>query len=147
MIELREIKDLPTLMQWRIEVIEHVFGIAPDEALIEANRHYYASSLPKGGHYAYVAETDGKEAGCGAICISEELPSPDNPGGRCAYLMNIYVRETFRNHGLAHHIVKKLIEKARALDCGKIYLETTDLGRPVYTSLGFRDMPDMMKLS
>jgi hypothetical protein len=26
----------------------------------------------------------------------------------------------------------------------KIYLETTDGGRPVYQSLGFRDMPDMM---
>ncbi len=29
--------------------------------------------------------------------IIEELPSPDNPSGKCAYLMNIYVREAFRN--------------------------------------------------
>lgn len=147
MITLRNITDIEALMKWRIEVIEHVFATAPDSSLIEANRDYYLRNVPNGSHYAYVAETDGVEAGCGAICVSEELPSPDNPSGRCAYLMNIYVRQQFRNHGLAHHIVNRLIDKARSLNCGKIYLETTDLGRPVYTSLGFHDMPDMMKLS
>ena len=59
--------------------------------------------------------------------------------------MNIYVREAFRRHGLAHKIVSRLIEVARSRDCWKIYLETTDDGRPVYQSLGFRDFPDMMK--
>lgn len=146
MITLRHITDIETLMKWRVEVIEHVFGVASDADLVEANRLYYRQNIARGTHYAYVADTDGVEVGCGAICLSEELPSPDNPSGRCAYLMNIYVREPFRNHGVAHHIVSRLIERARALDCGKIYLETTDLGRPVYASLGFSDMPDMMKL-
>ena len=147
MITLRHLIDISTLMKWRIEVIENVFGCKPDKQLIETNRSYYERNIDNGCHYAYIVETEGNEAGCGAICISEELPSPDNPTGRCAYLMNIYVRKEYRNHGLAHHIVSKLIEQARILDCGKIYLETTDLGRPVYASMGFRDMPDMMKLS
>ena len=59
--------------------------------------------------------------------------------------MNIYVRKTFRKHGIAHKIVSRLIEEAKKQKCDKIYLETTADGKPVYTSLGFRDMPDMMK--
>ena len=92
-----------------------------------------------------MAEVDGEDAGCGAICITDELPSPDNRSGRCAYLMNIYVREAFRNQGVAHSIVSMLIEEAKKLGCDKIYLETTAEGKPVYSSLGFREMPDMMK--
>lgn len=145
MIELKEIKAMPTLMRWREEVISNVFGQKPDKRLLVANRQYYLKHIDDGTHLAFVATIDGEDAGCGAICITEELPSSDNPSGQCAYLMNIYVRETFRNQGVAHHIVSRLIEEAQRLGCDKIYLETTADGKLVYTSLGFKDMPDMMK--
>ncbi len=145
MVLLKEIKDIPPLMSWRAEVIEHVFGVKADETLLLANRQFYEKHIADGSHYALVAENDGEECGCGAVCLTDELPSPDNPSGRCAYLMNIYVRDSFRNHGVAHQIVSCLIEEAKNRRCGKIYLETTTDGRPVYESLGFRDLPDMMK--
>ena len=144
-IELKEIRAIPTLMCWLREVIEHVFGQMPDKRLLVANRQYYDRHIADGSHRAFVATCDGEEAGCGAVCFTEELPSPDNPTGKCAYLMNIYVREPFRNKGIAHRIVSHLIEIAETQGCGKIYLETTQDGKPVYSSLGFADMPDMMK--
>lgn len=146
MIELRVIESVDELMEWRSEVIANVFGKKPDEALLEANRRYYEKHLPDGSHVAVVASRDGTDCGCGAVCFSEELPSPDNSNGHCAYLMNIYVRPAYRNIGAAHSIVRYLIEIARQRNCGKIYLETTAIGRPVYYSLGFRDMPDILKL-
>lgn len=145
MIELREIKDITTLMDWREEVIRNVFGQEPDKDLLAENRRYYTQHIVDGTHLAFVATVDGEDAGCGAICITEELPSPDNQSGRCAYLMNIYVREALRNQGVAHAIVSRLIEESKRLDCDKIYLETTAEGKPVYESLGFHKMPDMMK--
>lgn len=145
MVSLRPITALSTLIQWRIEVIRHVFGEDPDHGLIVANRHYYLTHIADGSHIAFVAEDDGEECGCGGLCLTEELPSPDNPTGRCAYLMNIYVRETFRNKGIAHRIVTHLIIEARKRNCGKIYLETTAEGKHVYSSVGFKEMPDMMK--
>lgn len=147
-IECREVKDMPTLLAWRKEVIRHVFGEEPSSSLMLTNEKYYESHIADGSHLAVVATgEDGEEMGCGSICFDDELPSPDNPSGRCAYLMNIYVREPFRSHGVGHAIVSFLIERARERDCGKIYLETTADGRPLYTSLGFKDMADMMKLS
>lgn len=146
MTVLRQIWEVPTLMKWRQEVLRHVFGEEPSASLLEENRSYYSKHIENDSHLAFVASWDGEDAGCGAVCFSEELPSPDNPTGKCAYLMNIYVREAFRKHGIAHSIVSRLVEEALKRDCGKIYLETTEDGRPVYESLGFRDLPDMMKL-
>lgn len=146
MIELIQIKDIDELMGWRAEVIENVFGEKPSETLIKANRKYYETHVPEGSHVAFKAVYDGVEAGSGSLCLTDELPSPDNPSGHCAYLMNIYVRQPYREHGIGHAIVKRLMEEAQRRDCGKVYLETTAEGRGVYESLGFRDMPDMMKL-
>ena len=146
MTEFRTITDLTTLMEWRREVIEHVFGQEPSPALLRANEDYYRKHIAAGSHLAVVALYDGIPAGCGSVCFSEELPSPDNHSGLCGYLMNIYVKEPYRTHGIGHSIVKHLIREALHRGCGKIYLETTDDGRPVYESLGFHDMKDMMKL-
>ena len=146
MLEIKQVTDLTSLMQWRREVIEHVFGEQPSESLMNANLEYYNKHISDCSHIAIEALIDGEKAGCGSICLTDELPSPDNPSGHCAYLMNIYVKDRFREHGVAHKIVERLIEESRKRDCGKIYLETTAEGRGVYESLGFRDLPDMMKL-
>lgn len=144
-------------MRWRREVLGHVFEQRPTDQLMKANENYYRRHLADGTHLAYIAvaesddatecddEKGGVEVGCGSLCFTEELPSPDNPSGRCAYLMNIYVRSPYRHHGAGAAIVRKLVDEARARGCDKIYLETTNDGRGVYEAMGFRDMPDMMK--
>ena len=144
MTQIRCITSIEKLMKWREEVIYNVFGTMADEVLLESNRRYYMTHIPDGSHIAVVASCEGIDCGCGAVCFSEELPSPDNPDGKCAYLMNIYVREAYRNRGIAHRIVRRLLDLAAERGCDKIYLETTDGGRPLYQSLGFRNMTDMM---
>lgn len=147
MITIQQIESLPELLRWRKEVIATVFGETPSQELMAENELYYRKHLVDNSHLAFKALYHNLEAGCGSICLTEELPSPDNPTGRCAYLMNIYVKDNFREHGIGHAIVKRLIEEAKIRNCHKIYLETTSVGRPVYESLGFHDLPDMMKLS
>lgn len=144
-LSIREITAIPTLMHWRREVIEHVFGVAPSARLLVANRRYYREHVADGTHLAVVAATDDIDVGCGALCLSEELPSPDNPSGRCAYLMNIYVREAYRGRRIGHAIVRWLVNRARETGCDKIYLETTDGARSLYQSIGFQPLPGMMR--
>ena len=144
-VNMREVIVIPTLMHWRKEVIENVFGVVPSKELMAANRMYYMKHIADGSHIAIVAEIDDQDVGCGAICLSDELPSPDNPSGRCAYLMNIYVRKEYRGHGVGHSIVCWLVEKARQLRCDKIYLETTDGARSLYKDIGFKELSGFMK--
>lgn len=144
-LNIREITAIPTLMHWRKEVIENVFGTIPSKRLLVANRQYYRRNIADGRHIAIIAEIDDVDVGCGALCLSEELPSPDNPSGKCAYLMNIYVREAYRGQGIGHSIVRWLVDKATQLGCDKIYLETTDCARTLYNSIGFEDLSGYMK--
>lgn len=132
-------------MHWRIEVLRSVFGQEPGKRLLVASRQYYRKHIPDDSHIAFVALYEGQDAGCGAICLTDELPSPDNPSGHCAYLMNIYVKESFRKKGIAKNIVMRLIEEAKKRDCDKIYLETTPGAYTLYRSCGFHELPAIMK--
>lgn len=150
-IEIRkaELADIELLMKWRMVVLHEVFHIPqnqPMKELMKANRAYYESMLSADGHIACFAYTDNKVVGCGGICLYQEMPSPDNPSGWCAYLMNIYTCPEFRGYGIGETVVKWLVGQATQRDITKIYLETSEDGRNLYEKSGFFDMPDMMKL-
>lgn len=148
-IQLHTLTDIDQLISWRMEVLHCVFADAmrPDwEALEAANRQYYRRQLSTDGNLTIVATVDGMDAGCGALCLYEEMPSPDNPSGLCAYLMSIYVREQFRRRGVGHAIVSRLVSEAQRRHAGKIYLETSKMGRPLYLQSGFTPMEGMMHL-
>ena len=146
MITTCHITDIRQLLAWRREVLSEVFGSEPSQELMEANLRYYDAHIPDNSHQAVVARYDGVDAGCGGVCFYDELPSPDNPAGACAYLMNIYVRPEFRRRGVAHAIVSRLIHEARTRGCDKIYLESTPIGMKLYQKFGFVPMENYFKL-
>jgi len=139
--------DVNILMTWRMEVLHCVFSIPEDtdtRGLEQQNRRYYERHLADGTHIACMAHIDGEAVGCGGICLYDEMPSPDNPSGRCAYLMNIYVREPFRKQGIGQQIIRWLVGQAQESGITKIYLETSHVARHLYGTLGFAEMEDMM---
>lgn len=125
-IKIREITAIPTLMYWRKEVIENVSGEVPSKRLLVEIRRYYRTHIVDGTHIAIVAEADGTDVGCGAICLFDGLPSSGNPSGRCACLVNIYVRREYRRRGIGRTIIKWLVAKARQSGYDKIWFESTD---------------------
>lgn len=138
--------DVPALMDWRQRVLKSVFGLQEvPPGLMQANEDYYLKNVESGYHIALVASDGQHEVGCGALCFQEELPSPDNPSGLCAYLMNIFVMPDYRRSGVGRAIVEALVDEARSRGAGKIWLETTEQGRTLYESLGFRQMYDILK--
>jgi GNAT superfamily N-acetyltransferase len=151
MIEVIKLEpnDIDRLMRWRMETLRAVFALPASQdlsSLEQENRAYYERELPAGGHSACMALVDGEEAGCGGVCFQREMPSPDNPTGMCAYLMNVYTRPCFRHHGVGRAVVDWLVEQAQLAGAEKIYLETTEEGRSLYVRSGFVDMEGMMCL-
>ncbi|MGI6110542.1 MAG: GNAT family N-acetyltransferase [Eubacteriaceae bacterium] len=149
-ISRASVDDLDKLMAWRMEVLDVVFGIPADadtRELREANRKYYLEKLPDEEHIAVFADVDGTTVGCGGLCLYQEMPSPDNPDGKCAYLMNIYTRKAYRGQSIGKTIAGWLTKEAERRGISKIYLETSQSGRRMYEGLGFRDMEDYMKLA
>jgi Na+/H+ antiporter nhaC len=144
-VKITQLNDINQLMAWRAEVLGSVFGIIPTPQLLSANRRYYKQHIDNGSHIAVIAKVNETEVGCGAICLCDELPSPDNPSGKCAYLMNIYVKELYRSNGIGHAIVQHLVQTAMRLGCDKIYLETTPRARSLYSSIGFKELNGILK--
>lgn len=150
-IEIRKagLTDIDLLIKWRMRVLHEVFFIPDNQPMKEieqANTAYYQSALKAGGHIACFAYHENEIVGCGGICLYQEMPSPDNFSGQCAYLMNVYTCPQFRGHGVGKMVVQWLVEQAAQRNITKIYLESSKSGRILYGKMGFLDMPDMMKL-
>lgn len=150
-IEQAGIQDLDLLMKLRMRVIREVFDCNDPEILDplkEENRLFYQKNLVNGNHIACIVRNeDGEIAGCGGVCFYSEMPSPDNPNGRCAYLMNIFTFPEFRQQGIARQTVRWLINKAIDRNCHKIYLETSEDAWKLYLSTGFEEMEGYLKLN
>ena len=58
----------------------------------------------------------------------------------------LYTHPMFPKHGVAKAVVNWLIEQAKQEEITKIYLETSDKARLLYSSLSFSDMKGYMKL-
>lgn len=144
-IEIREaeLANLDLLLEWRMTVLREVFSIPlyePMEKMEYANRIYYQAALKTGEHIACFAYADNEIVGCGGVCFYREMPSPDNPNGGCAYLMNIYTVPEYRNCGTGKSIVAWLRQRASERGICKIYLETSEKACEFYKKIGFEDM-------
>lgn len=141
--------DIQQLIEWRMEVLHEVFGIPVEcnlHKLREENFAYYQKALADESHIAVFAKNDDEIIGCGGACLYQEMPSPDNMTGQCAYLMNIYARNKYRGMGVGTSIVKELLTLIEEKGISKVYLETSEMARKLYQELGFEDMKDYMML-
>ncbi len=148
-VRIAGLHELETLMEWRMRVLAEVFGAGWDaDAIRESNEAYYREHLADATHTACLAvdENSGDIVGCGGICYQTEMPSPDNPSGTCGYLMNIFTLPERRGEGVGRKIVEFLIGDAEARGTGKVYLESSEVAKPLYRSVGFSDLTDYMKL-
>ncbi len=152
-IEQLTVKDIKLLISLRMEVLADVFKTdfknmtsSDIENLKRENKKYYLKELPSGRHIACAAYETDKILGCGGMCLYNEMPSPDNPNGKCAYLMNIYVKPEYRKKGLGKKICNWLVEKAKETGAEKIYLESSDNAKPMYEKLGFKEMKNYMAI-
>jgi len=90
--------------------------------------------LAKGGHI-FMAELDGEPIGCvGLIAMADGAFE----------VAKMTVTEAARGTGLGRILMQACIDKARALDAPRLYLETNSGLAPalkLYRSMGFVDLP------
>ena len=138
--------DIETLMQIRLEMLRIVNGLdenAPfDKTLLECSREYFL----KGDQTTVFAMEGDKIAGCASLSYINIMPTFDHPTGKRAHLMNVYTREAFRRRGAGKLMVQFLIDEAKSRGVTEISLDATQMGRPLYKSLGFNDNGEGMNL-
>ena len=139
--------DIENLMEIRLEMLRVVNNLNDSEnfsdKLIECSREYFLH-----GDQTTVFAMEGDIiAGCATLSYITVMPTFDHPTGKRAHLMNVYTREAFRRRGVGRQMVQFLIDEAKSRDVTEISLDATQMGHPLYKSLGFNDNSEGMNLS
>jgi len=128
------------LVSTRIEVLRaaNLLDACVDMSEVAAQSEtYYREALANGSHTGILAFDGDAFVGAGGVSYYRVMPTFHNPTGRCAYIMNMYVRPAYRRLGIATAMLNLLVVDARRQGAGRIGLEATDMGRPLYEKYGF----------
>ena len=139
--------DIENLMEIRLEMLRVVNNLKDSEnfsdKLIKCSRKYFLH----GDQTTVFAMEGDKIAGCATLSYINIMPTFSHPTGKRAHLMNVYTREAFRRRGVGKLMVQFLIDEAKSRGVTEISLDATQMGHPLYKSLGFNDNSEGMNLS
>mgnify|MGYP000992502502 FL=1 len=130
--------DMKILMKLRLEMLREVNGLPGeyeyDENFIFESRRYFES-----GEQTTVIASNGETlVGCASLSYTWIMPTFSHPTGNRAHLMNVYTRADYRRRGISKKMVEILIDEAKENGVTEISLDATEMGRPLYESLGFK---------
>lgn len=130
--------DMKILMKLRLEMFREVNGLSGeyeyDENFIFESRRYFES-----GEQTTVIASDGETlVGCASLSYTWIMPTFSHPTGNRAHLMNVYTRADYRRRGISKKMVEILIDESKENGVTEISLDATEMGRPLYESLGFK---------
>lgn len=130
--------DLPALAQlrWEMEMERHgdqfsleVYSAAFDRSMREEMRR---------GHFrAWLAEADGNAVACVMLIWWPTPPHFENLDRKRAFVSSVYTRPDYRRRGIGRALMRTLIATSREMGIQRLILWASDMGRPLYESLGF----------
>ena len=138
--------DIERFVENRVEFAASIRQIDELELFRKRTRDYVEEHMEKDDMVIFIAvEGDRIISSCMA-CIFHTAPLPSCPTGVCAELLNVYTVQGYRRRGHAEKLLRMLIKEAGRLGVGKILLDATQMGRPLYEKLGFVPLSDQMQL-
>jgi GNAT superfamily N-acetyltransferase len=134
--------DVGTLLEFRLAMMVELFEERDGPrvemaALREPNERWLGDHFGR-DFSAWIADLDGHPAASAALMWYPHPPSPKNPLGLEAYILNVYTVPGARRMGLAKALIQRLVEEAQAVGVRRIWLRASEVGRPLYEGLGFR---------
>lgn len=131
--------DLQTLIAIRLEMLKQVNNLNDDysfdDDFVANTKEYFLN----GNQTTVLAFDDNTHSpiGCATLSYIYIMPTFDHPTGNRGHLMNVYTNPNYRHKGIASKLVKMLIEEGLAKGITEISLDATQMGEPLYRSLGF----------
>jgi GNAT superfamily N-acetyltransferase len=94
--------------------------------------------------YAWIATVDDDVAGVAVLTLAPAMPRLGVVFGPDARIRDVYVVPRHRRRGIARALTRIAIERATLLGVSRLTLGTSQVGRPLYESLGFIERRDEM---
>ena len=110
-----------------------------------ATKKYYLSHINK-DLISWGTLVEGHIAATGSLCLFDRIPYQENPRGREGYILNIYTSKQFRGNGFANQILDNMIEYSYKNNIKRLWLNSSEQGKHLYTKKGFLQKNNEMEL-
>ena len=138
--------DIPVILRHRLGMMTEM-GVGD----AEAHARYAGEFLPfvrqamaDGMYHQWLAETEtGEAAAGGAVYIVPWLGSPADRLQKRAYIVNVFTEPAYRRRGIARALMLAMVDWCKSEGYRSVRLHASDMGRPLYASLGFTATHEM----
>lgn len=147
-IKRLNIEDVESFLHLRLKLFYELQEIERDddvEKLKNSTMEYYLKNIDKTLITYGVIEKD-KIVSIGSLCLFERISYIENLSGKEGYILNIYTLPEYRKKGYGKEITKKLIEYSKDIGIKRLWLNTSNEGKKLYSKLGFKNKENEMEI-
>ena len=147
-ILLLDEKSVNDFWRLRIELFQELEEVSKDAdctQLESATKQYYASHINK-DLISWGVFQEGQLAATGSLCLFTRIPYNENLSGLEGYILNIYTSKQFRGNGFANQILDNMIEYSYKNNIKRLWLNSSEQGKHLYTKKGFLQKNNEMEL-
>jgi ribosomal protein S18 acetylase RimI-like enzyme len=114
------------------------------ELMAQAHEPWVAQAITDGKYLGWLSEDDGKVIAGAGLLLLDWPPHPLDPQSSTrGYLLNVYVEPEYRRRRLATNLIELALAEARRRGIRVVALHSTEEGRRLYESAGFRTTNEM----
>ena len=144
-LRLATVADIPTLVEHRRAML--VDNGRADDATMVAMCARFATwvepFIEDGSFRAWMAEAAEEPVASASLWLKPLQPGLRGEFTNVAYVLNVYTHPEHRNRGLSRRLMETIIEVCRAEGRPDVELHTSEFGRHLYESLGFKPTNEM----
>ncbi len=141
------LEDVDAFWRLRLQLFKELGEVAADADVREletATKTYYLHHLQK-DFVSWGAFDDNQLIALCSLCLIQRLPYQENLSGREGYLLNVYTCPAYRRQGIAGRLIGEVIKYAEDSHICRLWLNSSEAGKRLYTQLGFEEKGDEME--
>lgn len=140
-IQLADLAGLDTVSELRLAFVAEVRGLAVSSlpaGFAQATRDSHRRCFSAGRLRSWLAVEEAAVLGVVSELVDEVPARPEDDRHHQGFILNLCVRPSARGRGIGRQLMQTCIDDAARTAVRMLGLHTTDDGRPLYESLGFR---------
>ena len=142
------IDDKENFVKLRVSLFKELKEIDENteiEELVRETGNYYTSHIDK-DLFCWFAKIDDNIIAVASMCIFCRIPYFQNPVGLEGYILNVYTLPKYRKKGAASSLINEIITFSKKSSLKKLWLNSSEAGKDIYKSFGFKENNNEMEL-
>lgn len=141
-------KDVNKFWDLRICLLRELGEISTKTNLTnleKSTKEYFLSNINK-SLICYGVVNNNDIISIASLCLFSRIPYQENLNGKEGYILNVFTSPEFRKKGLAKLLLQEIIRYSNGHNIKKLWLNSSEYGKHLYSSLGFISKSNEMEL-